>query len=366
MCVKSFQSFGAFQQLTVLPVMSFLIYKEKYVFHLTETQLYKYVFEVLTIYTSGVDGAELPQADEGARIEQCGVSCRTLACDYMKGEPLYPPLHIEVPRITSSSSFVIVCPQPESRRCRLGSATSHRGVVGALQPCPDLNRATTTARGAASGLGNGDCPAASPSPDIPFTPGKTAELYPAAPCTSNQSAAGAAAIHPDLEWHVPLSFVGMLVRQRLKLRCIIMVIDDQHAGIKGKSQMINCIVVPVLHYRLSDGEAKSTSAVNAAEFRQPEIKLCSFSVTRQARLKAHQRKAHRTEMHIHTVTFQEAFHTEKTRYKALCLCQLRILHPKKGNTSEKAIGLHAVCRYAQNEDKTNTKEAVTPRVPPVP
>lgn len=31
-----------------------------------------------------------------------------------------------------------------------------------------------------------------------------------------------------------------------------------------------------------------------------------------------------------------------------------------------ATGLHAVYRYARNEDKTNTKEAVTPCVPPVP
>lgn len=31
-----------------------------------------------------------------------------------------------------------------------------------------------------------------------------------------------------------------------------------------------------------------------------------------------------------------------------------------------AVGLHAVCRYAQNEDKTNTKEAVTLCVPSIP
>lgn len=34
------------QHLTVLPVISPLTYKVKYVFHLTETRLYKYLFDV--------------------------------------------------------------------------------------------------------------------------------------------------------------------------------------------------------------------------------------------------------------------------------------------------------------------------------
>lgn len=40
--------------------------------------------------------------------------------------------------------------------------------------------------------------------------------------------------------------------------------------------------------------------------------------------------------------------------------------PQKKKHLGEAIGLYAACRYAQNEDKTNTKEAVTPHVPPVP
>lgn len=38
--------FRALQQRTVLSVISLLSYKVKYVFHLTETQLYKYLFDV--------------------------------------------------------------------------------------------------------------------------------------------------------------------------------------------------------------------------------------------------------------------------------------------------------------------------------
>lgn len=37
---------GALQQLTVLRVISLLRYKVKYIFHLKETQLYKYLFDV--------------------------------------------------------------------------------------------------------------------------------------------------------------------------------------------------------------------------------------------------------------------------------------------------------------------------------
>lgn len=52
--------------------------------------------------------------------------------------------------------------------------------------------------------------------------------------------------------------------------------------------------------------------------------------------------------------------------RLICLLRAEDFTAKKKKHLREAIGLYAVCRYAQNEDKMYTKEAVTLAVPPVP